>query len=215
MMISSVPIHRPFYTRVPFIIMSSQNTSASDSYSQIVSALWNNGSVRLCHRPPSSLRHVSSFSTPSPLDETTIVYPWQQQHQIVPKRVKIVEVGPRDGLQNESTLVSTQDKLSFIHKLIQAHISCIEITSFVSPKWVPSMADASEIVQGIQSWRRPTTSNDDDSTFMVLVPNLQGLQNALNAGGIDQIAVFTSASEAFSQRNINCRYVYIRVLDVG
>ena len=209
-------IRRRFYNRVPFIIMP-QNTSASDSYSQIVSALWNNGSVRLCHRPPSSLRHVSSFSTPSPLDETTIVYPWQQHHQhMVPKRVKIVEVGPRDGLQNESTLVSTPDKLSFIHKLIQAHISCIEITSFVSPKWVPSMADASEIVQGIQSWRRPTTSNDDDdSTFMVLVPNLQGLQNALNAGGIDQIAVFTSASEAFSQRNINCRYVYIRVLDVG
>ncbi|PHV11033.1 hydroxymethylglutaryl-CoA lyase [Chitinimonas sp. BJB300] len=112
-----------------------------------------------------------------------------------PQRVKIVEVGPRDGLQNEKASVSTQAKLAFIDQLADAGLSVVEVTAFVSPKWVPQMADHNEVMQGLK--RRPGVR------YPVLVPNMQGYA-AARAVGADEIAVFAAASEAFSQKNINC-----------
>jgi hydroxymethylglutaryl-CoA lyase len=108
--------------------------------------------------------------------------------------VKIVEVGPRDGLQNESGVVSTADKIEFINRLTEAGHKHIEITSFVSPRWVPQLADATEVALGIT--RKPGV------IYSALVPNLFGLERAIEAG-VDHIAVFTSASETFNQHNIN------------
>lgn len=108
--------------------------------------------------------------------------------------IRIVEVGPRDGLQNEGTLVPTATKLALIERLGAAGHRCIEATAFVSPKWVPQMADATEVMQGLV--RRPGVR------YPVLVPNLQGYERA-HAVGADEIAVFGAASEAFSRKNIN------------
>lgn len=113
----------------------------------------------------------------------------------LPTAVRIVEVGPRDGLQNEKQPVSTEVKLGLIHRLADAGLTTIEATSFVSPKWVPQMADHAEVVAGLS--RKPGVR------YPVLVPNLKGLEGAL-AAGVDEIAVFVAASEAFSQKNINC-----------
>ncbi len=113
----------------------------------------------------------------------------------VPKRVKMVEVGPRDGLQNEQVIVPTEVKIGLIDRLSAAGLSAIEVTSFVSPKWVPQMADNARVLAGIT--RRPGVS------YSALVPTMQGFQAAL-AAGVDEIAVFGSASESFSQKNINC-----------
>jgi hydroxymethylglutaryl-CoA lyase len=112
-----------------------------------------------------------------------------------PKRVKIVEVGPRDGLQNEQAIVPTEVKIELINRLSATGLSVIESTSFVSPKWVPQMADNSEVMAGIT--RRPGVS------YPALVPGMQGFEAAV-AAGVEEIAVFGAASEAFSQRNINC-----------
>ncbi|MDO9068968.1 MAG: hydroxymethylglutaryl-CoA lyase, partial [Deltaproteobacteria bacterium] len=112
-----------------------------------------------------------------------------------PKRVKIVEVGPRDGLQNEQVIVPTEVKIELINRLSATGLSVIESTSFVSPKWVPQMADNAQVMTGII--RRPGVS------YPVLVPGLQGFEAAA-AAGATEIAVFGAASEAFSQRNINC-----------
>src|SRR6185436_3026285 len=109
-------------------------------------------------------------------------------------RVTIVEVGPRDGLQNEAALVSTADKIAFVDRLSAAGLSVIEVSAFVSPKWVPQMADASEVFAGIV--RRPGTR------YTALVPNLAGLDRALGAG-VAEIAVFASSTETFSRKNIN------------
>jgi hydroxymethylglutaryl-CoA lyase len=109
--------------------------------------------------------------------------------------VRIVEVGPRDGLQNESHHVPTAVKIKFIELLTDAGLRHIEATAFVSPKWVPQMADHTEVMRGIR--RVPSVR------YAALVPNLKGLEAAL-AVGIDEVAVFTSASESFSQKNINC-----------
>lgn len=109
--------------------------------------------------------------------------------------VKVVEVGPRDGLQNERTMVSTEVKVDFINRLSATGLKSIEVTSFVSPKWVPQMADNSQIFQRIE--RR------DGVSYPALVPNLKGLQSAV-AAGVKEIAVFTAASEAFSKANTNC-----------
>ncbi len=109
--------------------------------------------------------------------------------------VRIYEVGPRDGLQNERVLIPPARKIALIDQLSQAGFERIEATSFVSPKWVPQLADAAEVMQGIT--RQPGTR------YAVLVPNLRGMERALDAGG-DEVAVFASASEGFSQRNINC-----------
>lgn len=113
----------------------------------------------------------------------------------VPKRVKMVEVGPRDGLQNEAVIVTTDVKIELINRLSATGLSAIESTSFVSPKWVPQMADNAQVMLGIT--RRPGVS------YPVLVPGMQGFEAAV-AVGAEAIAVFGAASEAFSQRNINC-----------
>ena len=111
-----------------------------------------------------------------------------------PDAVRIVEVGPRDGLQNEKTLVPTADKIELIDRLSATGLRCIEATSFVSPKWVPQMADAAEVFTGIA--QRPGVA------YPVLVPNLQGYERA-RAVGAKEVAVFSAASEAFNRKNIN------------
>lgn len=108
--------------------------------------------------------------------------------------VKITEVGPRDGLQNEPTTVSTETKLTLIDKLVEAGLKHIEATSFVSPKWVPQMADHADVMRGIH--HRP------DVSFPVLIPNLQGLDHALEIG-VEEIAIFAAASESFTLKNTN------------
>jgi hydroxymethylglutaryl-CoA lyase len=108
--------------------------------------------------------------------------------------VRIVEVGPRDGLQNEKTHVASTDKITLIDRLAGTGLRSIEATSFVSPKWVPQLADAAEVFAGIT--RRPGV------WYPVLVPNLQGYERA-RAVGVEEIAVFSAASEAFNRRNIN------------
>jgi hydroxymethylglutaryl-CoA lyase len=113
----------------------------------------------------------------------------------LPQRVRLVEVGPRDGLQNEAAPVSVSDKLQLVHDLAEAGVSYIEAGSFVSPKWVPQMAGSAELFAGIQ--RKPGV------TYAALTPNLRGFEDAL-AAGVQEVAVFAAASEAFSQRNINC-----------
>ncbi len=112
----------------------------------------------------------------------------------LPSRVKIVEVGPRDGLQNEKQPVAAQHKIALVHALQAAGLSEIEVTSFVSPKWVPQMADNAEVMAGIR--RQPGVR------YAVLTPNLKGFEAAL-ATRPDEIVVFGAASEAFSQKNIN------------
>ena len=110
-------------------------------------------------------------------------------------RVRIVEVGARDGLQNEAARVPAPVKIELIERLANAGLPVIEATSFVSPKWVPQMADATEVLAGLH--RKPGVS------YPVLVPNLQGLERAHQAGA-DHVAVFTAASDAFNRKNINC-----------
>ena len=113
----------------------------------------------------------------------------------LPSQVKIVEVGPRDGLQNEKQVVSTAIKIELIERLAEAGLRVIEATSFVSPKWVPQMADNAEVMARIE--RLPGVG------YPVLTPNLKGFEAAL-AAGADEVAVFAAASESFSQKNINC-----------
>ena len=113
----------------------------------------------------------------------------------LPEYVKIVEVGPRDGLQNESISVPTSVKIELIERLSKAGLSVVESAAFVSPKWVPQMADHAAVMAGINKW--PGVS------YPALVPNMQGLIAAL-AVGVSEIAVFSSASETFSSRNTNC-----------
>ncbi len=113
----------------------------------------------------------------------------------IPSRVKLVDVGPRDGLQNEKQAVPAAVKVELVHRLQDAGLKHIEVTSFVSPKWVPQMADNAEVMAGIQ--RR------DDIEYSVLTPNMQGFEAALKTQP-DEVVVFAAASEAFSQRNINC-----------
>jgi|TARA_B100000809_G_C15001032_1_gene481577 isopropylmalate/homocitrate/citramalate synthase len=114
---------------------------------------------------------------------------------MIPKNIQLVEVGPRDGLQNEKAWVGTETKIALIEKLAHAGLTKIEATSFVSPKWVPQMKDAFEVLSGIG--RRPGVS------YPVLTPNMEGFERALEAGATE-VAVFGAASEAFSQKNINC-----------
>ena len=109
--------------------------------------------------------------------------------------VKIVEVGPRDGLQDESRYVPVETKLKLIHRLADCGIPVVEATSFVHPRWVPQLADAEDLMAGLQ--RREGTR------YPVLVPNEKGYDRA-RAAGADEVAVFSAASEAFNQRNINC-----------
>jgi hydroxymethylglutaryl-CoA lyase len=111
-----------------------------------------------------------------------------------PSRVTIVEVGPRDGLQNESATISTADKIRFVDLLSAAGLPVIEVSAFVSPKWVPQMADAAEVFAGIT--RRA------EARYTALVPNVSGLDRA-HAVGVTEVAIFAAASETFSRKNIN------------
>jgi hydroxymethylglutaryl-CoA lyase len=113
----------------------------------------------------------------------------------LPRRVRIVDVAPRDGLQNEKTIVPTEVKVGLIDRLTDAGLPAIEATSFVSPKWVPQMADNAQVMAAIR--RKPGVR------YPVLTPNIKGFEAAL-AAGADEVAVFVAASETFSQKNINC-----------
>ncbi len=113
----------------------------------------------------------------------------------LPARVKLVEMGARDGLQNEPGTVSTQTKLALITRLGEAGLRHIEATAFVSPKWVPQMADHDAVMRGVPRWQ--------GVVYSALTPNLKGFEAAL-AAGADEVAVFGAASESFSQKNINC-----------
>nr|DAD42890.1 TPA_asm: hypothetical protein HUJ06_001120 [Nelumbo nucifera] len=113
----------------------------------------------------------------------------------IPKFVKIVEVGPRDGLQNEKNMVPTAVKIELIQRLASSGLSVVEATSFVSPKWVPQLADAKDVMEAIR--------NVEGTRFPVLTPNLKGFEAAI-AAGAKEVAVFASASESFSKSNINC-----------
>ena len=109
-------------------------------------------------------------------------------------RITVVEVGPRDGLQNESAIVSTPDKIEFVNRLSAANLPVIEVSAFVSPKWVPQMADAADVFRGIA--RKPGIR------YTALVPNIPGLERAV-AAGVTEVAIFAAATDAFSRKNIN------------
>ena len=109
-------------------------------------------------------------------------------------RITVVEVGPRDGLQNESAIVSTADKIEFVNRLSAANLPVIEVSAFVSPKWVPQMADAADVFRGIA--RQPGIR------YTALVPNIPGLDRAV-AAGVTEVAIFAAATDAFSRKNIN------------
>ncbi|MFJ2445803.1 hydroxymethylglutaryl-CoA lyase [Pseudomonas sp. S04] len=113
----------------------------------------------------------------------------------LPSHVRLIEVGPRDGLQNEAQPISVADKVRLVDALTAAGLDYIEVGSFVSPKWVPQMAGSAEVFAQIQ--RKPGV------TYGALAPNLRGFEDAM-AAGVKEVAVFAAASEAFSQRNINC-----------
>ncbi|GAA0857295.1 hydroxymethylglutaryl-CoA lyase [Aliiglaciecola litoralis] len=115
--------------------------------------------------------------------------------QGIPSAVKIVEVGPRDGLQNEKQIIALEDKLKLIDELALAGLKVIEAGSFVSPKWVPQMADSKRLFSQL--------SRHQDVTYTALTPNLKGFEDALSVK-VDEIAVFGAASESFSKKNINC-----------
>ncbi|MBN3308888.1 3-hydroxy-3-methylglutaryl-CoA lyase, cytoplasmic [Amia ocellicauda] len=147
---------------------------------------------------PTAVKHCLSYQN------VIRDYPWlaqflQEEKGAVtnglPDYVKIVEVGPRDGLQNEKEIVPTKIKIQLIDMLSETGLPVIEATSFVSSKWVPQMADHTEVLQGIK--RLP------DIKYPVLTPNMQGFQAAV-AAGATEVAVFGSASETFSKKNINC-----------
>ena len=112
-----------------------------------------------------------------------------------PKTVKIVEVSPRDGLQNEKQIISVEDKLNLINGLRTAGVKHIEVAGFVSPKWVPQLADAKDVCAAL--------TDDEQVHYSALTPNLKGFDAAVEAG-IKEVAVFTAASESFNQKNINC-----------
>ena len=119
---------------------------------------------------------------------------------LLPTSVNIIEVGVRDGLQNESTQIPTDVKIELIDKLVLSGLKNIEATSFVSPKWVPQLADQKEVMQYVSS----RYMNENSSlNFPVLTPNIKGFDNAIEAGA-KEVAVFAAASESFSKRNINC-----------
>ena len=120
--------------------------------------------------------------------------PSLHRHPGLPARVEIYEVGARDGLQNEPTIVSIATKAAFIARLVAAGLRTVEATSFVSPKWVPQLSDAEDLF--------PLLTERDTARYPVLVPNLAGLERA-RAAGAEHIAVFASATETFARRNLN------------
>eukprot|EP00126_Sphaerothecum_destruens_P000243 Sdes_comp10288_c0_seq1m1919 len=137
-------------------------------------------------------RNLSSFSAKFSPQHVSPKNP-----SVFPNHVKIVEVGPRDGLQNEKKFIPTPVKIQLVQKLLQSGLRVIETTSFVSPKWVPQMADHVEMMRNVSSLQTET------HRFPVLVPNLKGLETAIEMG-CKEIAIFGAASETFSKTNINC-----------
>nr|KJB46168.1 hypothetical protein B456_007G352100 [Gossypium raimondii] len=133
-----------------------------------------------------STYHYSSNSNHSPTNKVL---------RNLPAHVKIVEVGPRDGLQNEKEIVPTSTKVQLIKMLVSSGLTVVEATSFVSPKWVPQLADAKDVMDAIR--------NIQGARFPVLTPNLKGFEAAVSAGA-NEVAIFASASESFSKSNINC-----------
>ena len=121
----------------------------------------------------------------------------------IPQAVKLVEVGPRDGLQNESAPVSAADKINLIHGLMDAGVSYVEAGSFVSPRSVPQMADSDQVFAGLKSIPalNSTALNLPALTLAALTPNLKGFQRAMESG-VTEVAIFASASEGFSAKNI-------------
>lgn len=172
------------------------------------------------------VRHARSSSTNTTLngknDETAHFESKAKDIDEPKPTIKIVEVGPRDGLQNEALpLVSVKDKLKFIRFLEQAGCSDIEVAAFVSPKWIPQMSGSSEVLSGLlaKELDHPKPSDGSNTStrarYSVLVPNIKGLEQALSAGGgpskkgrgiIDEIAIFGAASEEFTKRNINSTF---------
>ncbi|XP_028325364.1 3-hydroxy-3-methylglutaryl-CoA lyase, cytoplasmic [Gouania willdenowi] len=147
---------------------------------------------------PTTVKHCLSYE--QLLENCPWLRRWLQEEKTIkaheyPDFVKIVEVGPRDGLQNEKEIVPTGVKIQLIDMLSGTGLSVIEATSFVSSKWVPQMSDHTEVLRGIQ--RAPNVR------YPVLTPNMQGFQDAV-AAGATEVAVFGSASETFSRKNINC-----------
>lgn len=136
-----------------------------------------------------NLQHSSYCNVTRPRDVTNKIF------KGMPSYVKIVEVGPRDGLQNEKNIVPTSVKIELIERLVSCGLSVVEATSFVSPKWVPQLADAREVVEAVKEL--------EGARLPVLTPNLRGFEAAV-AAGAKEIAVFASASESFSKANINC-----------
>ena len=118
----------------------------------------------------------------------------------LPGRVTLVEVGPRDGLQNEKTPISTAIKIELCKQLIEAGVHRLAAAAFVSPKWVPQMADGADVLAGLQALPE---LQDRAVSYSALVPNLKGMEAAIEAG-VQEAVVFTAASEAFTQKNINC-----------
>lgn len=118
----------------------------------------------------------------------------------LPKQVTLVEVGPRDGLQNEKNPISTQLKIELCRQLLDAGIRRLEAAAFVSPKWVPQMADGRDVLAGLKAAPPKQASG---LSYSALVPNLKGMEAAIEAG-VQEVVVFTAASEAFAQKNINC-----------
>ncbi|MGB7181199.1 MAG: hydroxymethylglutaryl-CoA lyase [Burkholderiaceae bacterium] len=117
-----------------------------------------------------------------------------------PKSVQLTEVGPRDGLQNEKQPITAETKIALCQQLLAAGVSQLEVTSFVSPKWIPQLADAAEVIAAVPASPQIIRS--------VLVPNMKGMERAL-AAGVDEVVIFGAASEAFSQRNTNCSIAQI------
>ena len=113
----------------------------------------------------------------------------------LPSFVKVVEVGPRDGLQNEKTPITTAQKIELVNRLSDAGFQSVEAGSFVSPKWVPQMADSADVLKGI--------TRKEGVSYPCLTPNMKGLDAALDVG-VSEVAIFGAASESFSQKNINC-----------
>ena len=125
----------------------------------------------------------------------------------LPKAVRVVEVGPRDGLQNEKAQIPTEQKIRFIQLLAEAGLPVVEATSFVSPRAIPQLSDADEVMRAILGTDKSTPLRDEKETsYPVLVPNLKGMERAL-AAGVREIAVFTAASESFTQHNIRATIV--------
>ncbi|XP_077343944.1 3-hydroxymethyl-3-methylglutaryl-CoA lyase, cytoplasmic isoform X1 [Lithobates pipiens] len=147
---------------------------------------------------PTAVKHCLSYQhlLKEQIWTGDVTIPEQEPHETgLPQHVKIVEVGPRDGLQNEKEFVPTNIKIELINRLSEARLPVIEVTSFVSSKWVPQMSDHTDVMRGIRKYA--------GVQYPVLTPNIQGFHSAI-AAGAKEVSVFGAASETFSKKNVNC-----------